>query len=126
MINYIDLVELISAYFILFILIFLCAFYYLFKKCEEKKTYLNQTLENVKNINESLKELDNKNKEIESFIQNLSFISTKTHEYLEKNEKNYEEIVELLKVDFSEVSEIHKKNSNLLNIINRKVTKFTK
>ena len=120
MLNYIDLFELISAFYILFLLTLLGAFYYFLRKYREKETYLREE------VFVNVKVLDKEIKEIKILIQDLPLRIHETEEYLIKNQDNNEEIFNSFKISFSKINASNIESNKLLNILNRKINKFIK
>lgn len=117
MINYTDLLELLLAFFSFFYLISVATFYYFFKKCEERKSFLKQ-----KFFSESFKNFDKEISDLKEITQNLILTNIDTQEYLIE----YKEKFDSLKIDFSKIKEFNTENNKLLNILNRKTNKFIK
>lgn len=117
-VNYTDLIELFIALFILLVFSFFIISYYFFKKLDKNHS--------LKNEEEILKNLKIKMDEIENISRNLTLRYIDTQEFLARNESNYKKIFDFLLKEISKIKDLEIGNNKLLNIVNRKTTKYTK
>lgn len=120
-VNYTDLIELFIALFILLVLSFIIICYYFFKKFDKKNS-----LKNEEEILKNLKNLETKIDKIENITCNLTLRYIDTQEFLARNESNYKKIFDFLLSDISKIKDLEIENNKLLNIVNRKTTKYNK
>lgn len=120
-VNYTDLIELFIALFILLVFSFFIISSYFFKKLDR-----NNSLKNKEEILKNLKNLETKINGIENITRNLTLLYIDTQEFLAKNESNYKKIFNFLLSDISKIKDLEIENNKLLNIVNRKTTKYNK
>lgn len=120
-VNYTDLIELFIALFILLVFSFFIICYYFFRKIDKKNS-----LKNEEKILKDLKNLETKINEIENITRNLILKYIDTQEFLAKNESNYKKIFDFLLSEISKIRDFEIENNKLLNIVNRKTSKYNK
>ena len=120
-VNYTDLIELLIALFILLVFSFFIICYYFLKKFDRK-----DSLKNKEEILKNLIILETKIAEIENISRNLTLRYIDTQEFLAKNESNYKKIFDFLLSEISKIKDLENENNKLLNIVNRKIAKYTK
>lgn len=117
-VNYIHLIELFIALFILLVFSFFTICHYFFKKLNKK--------DSLKDKEENLKNLETKIDEIKNITRNLNLRYIDTQEFLARNESNYKKIFDFLLSEISKIRDLETENNKLLNIINRKTAKYKK